>query len=1538
MALDESFIKFKLEGEALELKGKALMDYIKSQREVEAEKEAKKLEAEKELKRIELEKEQIEAEKEARKLEAENEQKRIAMESEARRIAAEQEDKRLEAEEYNRNTAREAESHNKAREYEHLIELKRMELEAAAANPSRATTRVETGTKVKMPFLNDRDDVEAYLVQFERVATMNRWEEEQWATRLVPLLTGNAREAYIQMPVEQSSNYQDIKTTLLRRHQLSATTYRKKFRSAKPREGEQNDAYFGRLDHMMKLWIQMSEKEEKDLKELLLIEKFVETQTTEKARFIRERRPKDKSELIDVANLFDDTRAAEMRSFPKRHNNFGFHNRDQNQREQKPEQGSNSHSSNNRSPHKEEQKNRQTYTQNRGSFGYQRGPPQIGVSRPSGGCYLCGGAHWRRDCPQGRKNQISVLIGEEVLEEEEEAIEAFMHGTSASPMDRYCCTVTIEGREAKGLRDTGATHTQVVAKLVPKHCYTGKTKRVRYANNFAEDLPTAVVKLETPYYSGNVEVLVAKDSPVPVLIGNANQVPEREHDQVKPLTPVQEETRHTQKPKPTEMEDRVVPTQQAPCEHGTQTITQAVEVKAAISSTSDPQPGTSTETETKIKEQVPLKVKQTALADVTPAMLKAEQEKDSTLEVPLKHARMKTEAKRRSNGVWTQYYMKKGILHREYKDHHRTIKQIVVPKKYRVKIMEVAHDPPMAAHMGVARTKQRIIENFYWPGIDAEVRRFCLSCDKCQRNTPKGKMRNAPLQHVPIVTTPFEQVAVDIIGPINPTSTNGNRYVVTMVDYATRYAEATAIPKIDSATVAEALFDMWSRLGIPERVISDRGTQFTSEIMKEVYRLLSIKGLYTTPYHAQANGLVERFNGTLKSMIHKLCIEQPTEWDRLLPAMLFAYREVPQESTRFSPFELLYGRQVKGPLFILKRAWTSDESDDAAELRTTAQYITDLRNKIEETCKIASENQKEAKRRYTEVYDRKAVKRNLKAGESVLVLLPDKHKRLQLSWQGPHLILKKINEVDYVIRIGKKEKIYHVNLIKKYHERQNEEGEEEIMVVVPEEPDVEFVSGAIPAMPLTQTESYDDAIISDELSQNQKKQVQDLLKKHQKTMSDLPGTTQLVECTLQLTTEEPIRVNQYPLPLSQIKVVEEEVREMEKMGVIRKCVSPYNAPVVLVTKKSGAIRFCTDFRRLNAATKFDAEPMPNIDEIFSRVGKAKYLSKLDLCKGFWQIPMKESDQDKTAFSTPLGQYCWLRMPFGMKNASAVFTRMMRKLLGPLQSKDVNNFIDDILVSNEDWSEHIQTVDKVMQRIEEEGLTAKPSKCCFGFYRLSFLGHMVGGGSMQPEQDKVDKLMKAERPKTKKQARAFLGLAGYYRRFIKNFTQIATPLTEATKKGKPDKIAWDEDMEKAFQTLKNKLASKPVIVLPDPDKQFVLRTDASDYGLGAVLLQEHGDTLRPVAYASKKLLKAERNYATIEKECLGVVWAVKKFDPYIFGTHFILETDHRPLEYLKRSRTDNGRLMRWALQLQQYTFTLRVIPGIDNIGADYMSRI
>ncbi|XP_071079074.1 uncharacterized protein [Haliotis cracherodii] len=327
--------------------------------------------------------------------------------------------------------------------------------------------------------------------------------------------------------------------------------------------------------------------------------------------------------------------------------------------------------------------------------------------------------------------------------------------------------------------------------------------------------------------------------------------------------------------------------------------------------------------------------------------------------------------------------------------------------------------------------------------------------------------------------------------------------------------------------------------------------------------------------------------------------------------------------------------------------------------------------------------------------------------------------------------------------------------------------------------------------------------------------------------------------------------------------------------------------------------------------------------------------QIDVSKAYWQIPMEESSKELTAFITPDGLYQWKVMPFGVVNAPAVFSRLMRQVLHSIPNTD--NYIDDIIEGTEEWSPHVVSLRDIFTRLRQFHLTARPSKVKIGYKQLEFLGHRVGSGLIQPEGKNVEKILNVERPQTKKQVRALLGLTGYYRKFIPNYAAIAVPLTDLTKKGKSNKVVWTESQELAFTTLKTHMSSFPILKLPDLEKTFLVRSDASDVGIGAVLLQEQEGERFPIMYVSRKLAERERAYSTIEKECLAIVWAIQKLERYLYGREFILETDHQPLVWMTKAKLTNGRVMRWALTLQPYRFLIRAIKGIENVGADLLSR-
>ena len=293
------------------------------------------------------------------------------------------------------------------------------------------------------------------------------------------------------------------------------------------------------------------------------------------------------------------------------------------------------------------------------------------------------------------------------------------------------------------------------------------------------------------------------------------------------------------------------------------------------------------------------------------------------------------------------------------------------------------------------------------------------------------------------------------------------------------------------------------------------------------------------------------------------------------------------------------------------------------------------------------------------------------------------------------------------------------------------------------------------------------------------------------------------------------------------------------------------------------------------------------------------------------------------------------MPFGLINAPATFSRIMRKLLDG--SEKLYNYLDDVLAATDSWNVHLRVLRDLFNRVRDGRLAIRPSKCSVGYNTVKFLGYNVSSTGLSPARDTVDKLMRAPRPETKTQLRSFMGLVGFYRRFVPSFAQVAVALTDLTRKGAPNKLCWQAPQELAFVALRNYVANAPILRLPEYSKQFILQTDASAQGVGAILLQECEGLRHPIAFASRKLLPREQNYATIERECLAIVWGTLKFQKFLYGQHYLLEVDHEPLKYLSRSSYQNGRLMRWALALQPYRFTVKYIKGSQNVGADFLSR-
>eukprot|EP00731_Ephydatia_muelleri_P020019 Em0012g844a len=791
--------------------------------------------------------------------------------------------------------------------------------------------------------------------------------------------------------------------------------------------------------------------------------------------------------------------------------------------------------------------------------------------------------------------------------------------------------------------------------------------------------------------------------------------------------------------------------------------------------------------------------------DISVEELRILQETDPTLEV----VRNAVDKKESATGV--SFGIKDGLMYRvvmmllggDSEPYARD--QLVLPSRCRSVVMELAHSIPLAGHLGKNKTTDRVLQRFYWPTLRKDVADFCKRCETCQK-TSWVKPQHAPMIPLPFVDEPFQRIAMDIVGPL-PRSSSGNRCMLVVCDYAKRYPEAMPMQAVDAEAVAEELVKMFSRVGIPQKILTDQGSNFTSQLLAELYRLLHIRPIRTSPYHPQTDGLVERFNQTLKSMLRKVATQVGEAWDKLIPYVLFAYREVPQSSTRFSPFELLYGREVRGPLDVLRESWVAKEKSS----ENVVSHIMSIREKMVQMTTVVRESLEKMQASQKNWYDQNARVRTLNEGAMVLVLLPTSSSALTTQWQGPYKVVKQVGKVHYLIDIHdrrKRKRVFHINMLR------------------------EFLSNSSAACTSYWSENLD--VDEDDEIPAQRDEMDALLCELSAEISNTPRKTHLTEHRIE-TGEK----------------VEKEIQEMLEGGIITPSNSEWSSPVVLVRKKDGSLRLCVHYRRLNSVSESDTYPMPRIDDLIDKLGEARFISTLDLTRGYWQVPVAEEARYKTAFATPFGLYEFTVMPFGLQGASATFQRLMDRIVKGCE-KFAAAYLDDLIIFSTSWSDHVLAVESFVT------------------------------------------------PKTKSQVRAFLGLTGYYRRFVHNYTTLASPLTDLTRKSAPEQVECTAECERVSRQMKTQLCRYPVLRSPDFNKEFVLQTDASNGGIGAVLSQrDAGGGENPIAYFSKKLLPREERYSTIEKECLVIKLGMEAFSTYLLGRHFIIETDHRSLVWMDK---------------------------------------
>ena len=468
--------------------------------------------------------------------------------------------------------------------------------------------------------------------------------------------------------------------------------------------------------------------------------------------------------------------------------------------------------------------------------------------------------------------------------------------------------------------------------------------------------------------------------------------------------------------------------------------------------------------------------------------------------------------------------------------------------------------------------------------------------------------------------------------------------------------------------------------------------------------------------------------------------------------------------------------------------------------------------------------------------------------------------------------------------------------------------------------------------------------IPDHLSLAEREIVIDLLKEQEKVFSfcdeDI-GQLGLTRHRIELLDDTPIyqKPRRFPEPVSE--EIEAQCQELHLLDIIEPSKSSWSSPVVPVRKKDGKLRLCVDYRKLNAVTKPDRYPLPNLtDSVYSLHG-VKYFSSVDVVRGFYHLQLEEASKEITAFSSPRGHWQFKRLPFGLRNAPSAFQREMQCVLSGFSHHNVIVYIDDVLIMSVSFNEHVEMVRKVLTTLSNHGVKIKPTKCKWFEKEVEYLGHVIGRDGIRKSASFMEKIEQFPRPETVKQMREFLGLANFQRKFVPNFSEVQKPLSAQTGGRGKKKLRWTEDMEVAFTDIKKLIVSDVTLAFPDYSEEaepLELYVDASGVGAGACLLQKQDNDTKIIAYASTTFSPAEYHYSTIERELAALRWGIKAVRPFIIGTEFILHTDHQPLIYLHNMKIIDSRLARTLEDLSDFNFRIQYTPGKQNTAADALSRL
>ena len=1293
----------------------------------------------------------------------------------------------------------------------------------------QARSDFDVAKHVRMVPVFEEDEVEKYFLHFEKVAVSLNWPREKWSHLLQSQLKGKARDAYSALSVEEAGQYDTVKDAVLHAYELVPEAYRQQFRKSRKDESQTHLEFARRKEQLFDRWSSsLHVKSFADLREIILLEEFKRSVHIDVRLHLEAQRIGTLSEAARVADDFVLTHRTTNKvssetkktgKWNKDKKNGSAHAKDEVKSQSKEEQGKAS-----------EKK-----------------------------CFACNKVgHFKAKCPtlKAKPSEASAHPNAFVknLSDSQSRIEPVDLEKVKKQYEPFVSVGYVslsgsdEARKVKVLRDTGASQSLILDSVLPfcENSSVGASVLLKGIGDGFVEAPLHEVDLKSDLVSGVVKMAVRPSLPmaeVSIILGNDLAGERVVSCPVVSARPCESsETEQLVAEFPTVFPSCAV----------TRSMAKKVESEKKSRELDEVDLGDSffcrlvdDESESNVNEgareaqSVGGKTSKSEPMSISKSKLLEEQQKDPQLISLSERAVSEEEALT----VPVCYYKKAGVLMRKWRppdvpadEVWKEVHQIVVPSTYRQDILSLAHESPLAGHLGVHKTQEKILSHFFWPGLQRDVANFCKSCHACQVvGKPNQKIPAAPLKPIPAFDEPFSRIIVDCVGPL-PRTKAGNEYLLTIMCAATRYTEAIPLRRITANNVTKSLVKFFTTVGLPKTVQSDQGSNFMSKVFKQVLQQLGIEHVTSSAYHPESQGALERFHQTLKNMLKTYCLETEKDWDDGVPLLLFAVRESVQESLGFSPFELVYGHEVRGPLKLLKERLLSEDED-----MNLLDYVSSFRERLNRACEVARQNLSDSQERMKSWYDRKSKERNFKEGDEVLVLLPIVGHSLQARFSGPYVIAKRIGDVNYVVKTPdrqKKRRVCHVNMLKPYIRRDDEEKAQPVLSAVESNPKSEEeemckIEREEPCVKLKNSEvlaHIDDKLTH--LSEKERRDVKELLNEFPQLFADVPSRTDAVEHDVDVGDTTPIKQAPYRANPTKMKNLEKEIEYMLQNGIIEPSSSAWSSPCILVPKPDRSYRFCTDYRKVNACTKTDSFPIPRIDDCIDRIGKAKYVSKFDLLKGYWQIPLTKRAQEISAFATPQGLFQYTVMPFGMKNAPATFQRLVNSLVSSLEGCEA--YIDDLVVYSEDWDVHVQRIRELFRRLAAAKMTVNLAKSEFGGASVSFLGHVVGSGHVRPLSAKVEAILAFPTPTNRKELMRFLGMAGYYRRFCHNFSDVVAPLTNLLRK--EVKFIWSSDCQSAFDQVKALLSTNPVLMAPDFNQPFSLMVDASDVGAGAVLTQ------------------------------------------------------------------------------------------------------